>query len=185
MSRIPRLATALVASLFLLSACGGTSSSLVDSTSVGAESGAFVSVDDGSAGEGDPAGIITLSSGETFELDVRSCETQANDPNTFFNDERFDLSGTTTDGQYSFSAGNVVAVNGTFDSQQFDLTGDRDENGVNPKIDYYNYSEFGGPAPTFAVDGLRVSGEAVLSQGFSENAVFGETVTVAFEFVCG
>ena len=68
---------------------------------------------------------------------------------------------------------------------QVGLLDERDENGVNPAIDYSSRGAGDDPSLTpIDVDGVRVSGHALLDGKFSSNKVFGETVSATFDFVC-
>lgn len=187
----------VIAAVLLLAACGGDSTTTADTDQVASVEAAKTVSDDAAteassvseleaaATDGASAATVTLSTGESFDLDVRTCETQTTDPNSLLNADFVDLAGQSADGQYSFTVGNATFAEDEQRRVQVGLSGERDENGVNPKIDYVNFGTTGDSTVSFvSVDGARVTGEAPLLAKFSQNKKFGETVTASFEFNC-
>jgi hypothetical protein len=129
-------------------------------------------------------GTLTLSTGETFELSVGMCDTQANDPNSLLNDDFVEISADTAEG-HCFTVLKARSVESAPARAQVGLNDERDENGVNPAINYVSLGVDDDPSLTpIEVDGVRVSGLALLDGKFSSNKVFGETVNATFNFVC-
>lgn len=126
-----------------------------------------------------------LSTGETWDLAIRSCDTQATDPNALLNENFFDVFAD-IEGGLDFSLNSASFAEST-EPETFigGLAGERDENGVNPRIDYVVFGElFDNPDAMITVDGARVSGQVLLDAKFSQNIAFGETVAATFEFNC-
>lgn len=125
---------------------------------------------------------VTLSTGEVFDLVPTSCENQNTDPNDLLNDDFVDLFARNDDG---FSFGVLNARSATSDPApvQVELSGKRDENGVNPKISY-----IAAPgvmeATSITIDGTKITGESTIDARFSTEKPFGEEVVATFEFNC-
>ncbi len=196
MSSLSRPATAFVGALLLFSACGSSATIVGESDVVDSNDSAPVAstnVDEATEAPAEQAappaagqatGTLTLSTGEVFELSVRTCDTQATDPNSLLNADFVEISADTTEG-YRFTVLNARSVESPPGKAQVGLQGERDENGVNPAIDYVSLGAGDDPSLTpIDVDGVRVSGQALLDGKFSFNKVFGETVSATFDFVC-
>lgn len=191
-----RFFLAVATAALVLSACGGSDTVIGDTANentVGDDTSTS-SAPAAAAQEAapDPAptsqtASVTLSTGETFVLVPRSCETQATDPNSLLSERFFDLSARTADDEYRFSLTSAQAAASTEGERVIGgLTAERDENGVNPDVDYLVQGQLDGdPDVMIVVDGARVSGQVVLDAKFSRNKAFGETVTATFEFNCG
>ena len=196
MSALSRLITASFAALLLFSACG-SSATIVGEADVADSNdsapGASTGEDEATeapaeqaapAVAGQATGTLTLSTGEIFELSVRTCDTQANDPNSLLNEDFVEISADTAEG-YRFTVLNARSVESEPGKAQVGLEGERDENGGNPAIDYVSLGAGDDPSLTpLDVDGVRVSGQALLDGKFSSKKIFGETVNVTFDFVC-
>ncbi len=125
---------------------------------------------------------VTLSTGEVFELTPTSCENQNTDPNDLLNDEYVDLSARNDDG-FRFQVLNARVAGQDPAPTQVELSGNRDENGVNPKISYIPASGVI-EATSVTIDGRRVTGESTIDARFSSEKPFGEEVVATFEFNC-
>ena len=125
---------------------------------------------------------VTLSTGEVFELTPTSCENQNTDPNDLLNDEYVDLSARNDDG-FRFQVLNARVARQDPAPTQVELSGNRDENGVNPKISYIPASGVI-EATSVTIDGRQVTGESTIDARFSSEKPFGEEVVATFEFNC-
>lgn len=109
--------------------------------------------DDGEAAAGTGTGTITTADGTVYDFTMRSCDTSENGSGTFLIEDAYDLSGSTSDGAFTFGfiraslEDESVPGVGSFE-------GDFDDEGKNAKMLYTN----GGEPMELAVDGGSVSG---------------------------
>ena len=110
MSSLSRLSLAFVAAVLLFSACGSTATTVGEidgANSNDAAPAASASDDEATEAPAEPdappaagqaTGTLVLSTGETFELSVRTCDTQATDPNSLLNADFVEISADTAEG---------------------------------------------------------------------------------------
>lgn len=189
-----RLIVAVAATAMLLAACGGDASPVTADDVVSAESSTQTSPEtqavpaassDGPAPAGGSTGTLTLSSGETYPLTVLGCETQANDPTELLIDDYVDVWADTPDGlRFVVLHAQTRASSGG--TPQVELRSERPDGGGSPEMEYHLIGAGADPSlVTLVVDGLNVSGQAVLDGKFSKTKPLGDTVNASFDITCG
>ncbi|MFT6291741.1 MAG: major membrane immunogen (membrane-anchored lipoprotein) [Ilumatobacter sp.] len=185
------LAAVAFAALLVLSACGssdddsgasggddGSSSAPSDDASTDSDTDDVPAPDTSS---GDGTGTLTMADGTVYEFEMNSCDTFDTDPATIPLAGGYDLSGSTSDGEFRFSLARLgfddevaVAV-GT-------LEGDFDENGQNEKL-LYIASRESLDLNLIAIDGGNVSGQVEFS-AIAPTRPHGDDTTATVEVNC-
>ena len=194
-SSLPRpsargLAAVAFAALLVLSACGSSDDD--DSGASGGDDGSSSAPSDDASTDsdtddapapdtssGDGTGTLTMADGTVYEFEMNSCDTVDTDPATIPLAGGYDLSGSTSDGEFRFSLARLgfddevaVAVGA--------LEGDFDENGQNEEILYTASRE---SLDLIAVDGGNVSGEVAFS-AIGLTRPHGDDTTATVEVNC-